>query len=56
MANQYRADAHAGMDRAGDAAEVPTGAREDGSLTIGELARDAGVTLRLYAFTRARAC
>lgn len=41
MANEYRA--HAGMDRAGDAAQAPTGPREEGSLTIGELARDAGV-------------
>jgi hypothetical protein len=36
MANEYRAHAHAGMDRAGDAAQAPTGPRE-------ELARDAGV-------------
>jgi DNA-binding transcriptional MerR regulator len=54
MANQYRADAHAGMDRAGNAAEVPTGAREEGSLTIGELARDAGVTLRALRFYQSK--
>ncbi|HEY6381612.1 MAG TPA: MerR family transcriptional regulator [Pseudolabrys sp.] len=54
MANQYRAHAHAGMDRAGDVAEVPTGAREDGSLTIGELARDAGVTLRALRFYQSK--
>ena len=52
MANQYRAHAHAGI--AGDAAEVPTGAREDGSLTIGELARDAGVTLRALRFYQSK--
>ena len=54
MANQYRAHADAGMDREGDAAEVPTGASEDGSLTIGELARDAGVTLRALRFYRSK--
>src|SRR5215510_3081503 len=52
MANQYRAHAHAGI--AGDVAEVPTGAREDGSLTIGELARDAGVTLRALRFYQSK--
>jgi len=53
MANEYRAHAHAGMDRAGDAANAPIGPRED-SLTIGELARDAGVTLRALRFYQSK--
>src|SRR5262245_36528160 len=54
MANEYRAHAHAGMDRAGDGPEAPTGPRKDGSLTIGELARDAGVTLRALRFYQSK--
>jgi len=54
MANEYRAHAHAGMDRAGDAARAPIGPREDDSLTIGELARDAGVTLRALRFYQSK--
>ena len=54
MANEYRAHAHAGMDRAGDAAKAPTGSGEDDSLTIGELARDAGVTLRALRFYQSK--
>jgi hypothetical protein len=54
MANEYRAHAHAGMDRAGDATKAPIGPREDDSLTIGELARDAGVTLRALRFYQSK--
>jgi DNA-binding transcriptional MerR regulator len=53
MANEYRAHAHAGMDRAGDAAQAPTGPREEGSLTIGELARRRR-TLRALRFCQSK--
>jgi DNA-binding transcriptional MerR regulator len=53
MANEYRAHAHAGMDRAGAAAQAPTGPREEGSLTIGELARRRR-TLRALRFCQSK--
>jgi DNA-binding transcriptional MerR regulator len=54
MAKEHRARAYAGMDRAEDTAKAPTSPREDGSLTIGELARDAGVTLRALRFYQSK--
>jgi len=50
MDSEERRHAHGGTDRAGDTTERPSGSRAEDSLTIGELARDSGVTLRALRF------
>ena len=54
MVNENRAHAYDGMDRAGHATSTPQGPCDGGSLTIGELARDAGVTLRALRFYQSK--
>ena len=54
MVNENRAHAYDGMDRAGHTTSTPEGPRDGGSLTIGELARDAGVTLRALRFYQSK--
>ena len=54
MVNENRAHAYDGMDRAGHTTSTPEGPRDGGSLTIGELARDAGVTLRALHFYQSK--
>ena len=50
MDSEERRHAHGGTDRAGGTTERPSGSRAEDSLTIGELARDLGVTLRALRF------
>ena len=50
MDSEERRHAHGGTDRAGGTTERPSGSRAEDSLTIGELARDSGVTLRALRF------
>ena len=54
MDSEERRHAHGGTDRAGDTTERPSGSRAEDSLTIGELARDSGVTLRALRFYQAK--
>jgi DNA-binding transcriptional MerR regulator len=54
MANEYRAHTYDGMDRAGDGTEAPTGLGQADSITIGELARESGVTLRALRFYQSK--
>lgn len=54
MDNEYRAHTSGGMDRAGTGAHARSGVSD--RFTIGELAHESGVTLRLCAFTRAKVC
>ncbi|MGA9125453.1 MAG: MerR family DNA-binding transcriptional regulator, partial [Pseudolabrys sp.] len=42
------------MDRAGDSTETPAGSDVTDNITIGELARDAGVTLRALRFYQSK--
>ncbi len=46
MDKEYRTHNFGGIDQAGDSSEAPASARESDGLTIGELARESGVTLR----------
>jgi DNA-binding transcriptional MerR regulator len=46
MDNEDRTRNYGGNDQAGDSSEAPAGTRESDDLTIGELARESGVTLR----------
>ena len=54
MHNEYRAHTYDGMDRAGDSTETPAGSDVTDNITIGELARDAGVTLRALRFYQSK--
>jgi DNA-binding transcriptional MerR regulator len=54
MDNEHRAHTYDGMDRAGGTTTTPADARDAGSFTIGELARDAGVTLRPLRFYQSK--
>jgi DNA-binding transcriptional MerR regulator len=54
MVDENRAHAYDGMDRAGHTTSTPEGPRDGGSLIIGELARDAGVTLRALRFYQSK--
>jgi hypothetical protein len=54
MDNEYRAHTYDSMDRAGDTTERHPRTREADSVTIGELARDAGVTLRALRFYQSK--
>jgi DNA-binding transcriptional MerR regulator len=45
---------YGGTDRAGSTTERSSGSREADSLTIGELARDSGVTLRALRFYQSK--
>jgi DNA-binding transcriptional MerR regulator len=54
MDDEYRAHASGGLNRAGSTAEAP--ARPDGpdGFTIGELARESGITLRALRFYQSK--
>ena len=52
MDNENRAHTYDGMDRAGGITTTP--ADDRGIFTIGELARDAGVTLRALRFYQSK--
>jgi DNA-binding transcriptional MerR regulator len=50
MKNEYRVQAYSGIDRAGGGDEGSPQTLMPGNLTIGELARESGVTLRALRF------
>ena len=52
MHNEYRACG--GTDRAGDSTETSAGSDVADNITIGELAREAGVTLRALRFYQSK--
>jgi len=54
MDNEHRAHTYDGMDTAGSSTETPADLRNAGTFTIGELARDAGVTLRALRFYQSK--
>jgi len=54
MNNEHRAHTYDGMDRAGDTTKRAALSREAETFTIGELARDAGVTLRALRFYQSK--
>jgi DNA-binding transcriptional MerR regulator len=54
MDNEYRGHTYDSTDRAGDTTETPADLRAEDSVTIGELARDAGVTLRALRFYQSK--
>ena len=53
MKSEYRTQAYSGIDRAGDSGESPR-TLATGNLTIGELARESGVTLRALRFYQSK--
>jgi DNA-binding transcriptional MerR regulator len=54
MDKEHRAHTYDGMDRAGDTTKKPALPRQVETFTIGELARDAGVTLRALRFYQSK--
>src|SRR5215510_3719054 len=54
MKNEYRAQASSGIDRAGGSSEGSPEALAPGHLTIGELARESGLTLRALRFYQSK--
>jgi len=54
MKNEYRAQASSGIDRAGGSSEGSPEAPAAGNLTIGELARESGLTLRALRFYQSK--
>ena len=54
MDSEERRHAYGGTDRAAGTTERPSGSRGADSLTIGELARDSGVTLRALRFYQSK--
>jgi DNA-binding transcriptional MerR regulator len=54
MKNEYRAQTYSGIDRAGGSSEGSPEALMTGNLTIGELARESGVTLRALRFYQSK--
>jgi DNA-binding transcriptional MerR regulator len=54
MHNEYRAYTCDGTDRAGDSTETSAGSDVADNFTIGELAREAGVTLRALRFYQSK--
>jgi DNA-binding transcriptional MerR regulator len=54
MKNEYRAQASSGIDRAGGSSEGSPEALAAGNLTIGELARESGLTLRALRFYQSK--
>jgi DNA-binding transcriptional MerR regulator len=53
MKNEYRTQTNGGIDRAGSSETSPE-ALSTGNLTIGELARESGVTLRALRFYQSK--
>src|SRR5215475_1362156 len=54
MKNEYRVQAYSGIDRAGGSDEGSPQTLMPGNLTIGELARESGVTLRALRFYQSK--
>lgn len=54
MKNEYRAQAFSGIDRPGGTSEGSPETLMTGNLTIGELARESGVTLRALRFYQSK--
>lgn len=54
MDNEYRAHTSGGMDRAGARTGAPARSGGSDSFTIGELARESGVTLRALRFYQSK--
>jgi DNA-binding transcriptional MerR regulator len=54
MDSEERRHAYGGTDRAGGTTERPPGSHGQDSLTIGELARESGVTLRALRFYQSK--
>jgi DNA-binding transcriptional MerR regulator len=54
MKNEYRTQTYGGIDRAGGSNETSPEALITGNLTIGELARESGVTLRALRFYQSK--
>lgn len=54
MNNKYRAHAYGDMGRADDTTDAPADPHGPDIFTIGELARDAGVTLRALRFYQSK--
>jgi DNA-binding transcriptional MerR regulator len=54
MKNEYRTQTYGGIDRAGGSDETSPEALITGNLTIGELARESGVTLRALRFYQSK--
>ena len=54
MDNEYRAHRYGGIDQAEDAGETPARSHEADNFTIGELARESGVTLRALRFYQSK--
>lgn len=54
MDSEERRHAYGGTDRADGTTERPSGSHGPDSLTIGELARDSGVTLRALRFYQSK--
>lgn len=54
MKNEYRVQAYSGIDRAGGGDEGSPQTLMPGNLTIGELARESGVTLRALRFYQSK--
>jgi DNA-binding transcriptional MerR regulator len=54
MKNEYRIDAYGGIDRAGDRGKERRESLAADNFTIGELARESGVTLRALRFYQSK--
>ena len=54
MDSEYRAHTYSGMDRAGDSTETTAESGSPDGLTIGELARESGVTMRALRFYQSK--
>jgi len=56
MKNEYRTHTYGGIDRAGESRKGGPESLATGNITIGELARESGVTLRALRFYQSKGC
>jgi len=54
MKNEYRTHTYSGIDRAGESRKGGPESATSGNITIGELARESGVTLRALRFYQSK--
>ena len=54
MKNEYRTHTYSGIDRAGESRKGSSESHATGNITIGELARESGVTLRALRFYQSK--
>ena len=54
MKNEYRTHTYGGIDRAGESRRMGPEPLATGNITIGELARESGVTLRALRFYQSK--